>query len=114
MSQGLQGARFHIEHIIPCSKGGLTREDNLALACPSCNLSKRDLLDASDPVTRAVVPLYHRRRDPWARHFAFRGTTVEGLSQTGRATVALLRMNDPRRLAIREMEKRLGWFPPLS
>lgn len=31
---------FHIDHIIPWSKGGLTALENLALACASCNLKK--------------------------------------------------------------------------
>ena len=38
MHQRLQGATFHVEHIIPRSKGGADELANLALACPSCNL----------------------------------------------------------------------------
>ena len=36
MSQSLQGATFHIEHILPRSHGGTTHLANLALACPGC------------------------------------------------------------------------------
>jgi len=32
-----QGAVFHINHILPRSKGGRTDEDNLALQCPYCS-----------------------------------------------------------------------------
>ena len=42
MHQGLQGATFHVEHIVPRSKGGPDELANLALACPSCNLRKAD------------------------------------------------------------------------
>ena len=35
-----QGATFHIEHIIPQCKGGVSDLENLALACPGCNLHK--------------------------------------------------------------------------
>ena len=31
---------FHIDHIIPVSKGGITEEDNLQTLCASCNLHK--------------------------------------------------------------------------
>lgn len=35
---------FHIDHIIPISKGGLHEVSNLQLAHPFCNLSKKDRL----------------------------------------------------------------------
>lgn len=31
---------FHIDHVIPLSKGGLHELSNLVIACPSCNCSK--------------------------------------------------------------------------
>ena len=46
MHQSLQGATFHIEHIVPSSRGGFSEPDNLAGACPSCNLRKSDRIDA--------------------------------------------------------------------
>lgn len=42
MHQSLQGATFHLEHAVPRSAGGTDELDNLALACPSCNLHKAD------------------------------------------------------------------------
>jgi 5-methylcytosine-specific restriction endonuclease McrA len=38
MHESLQGATFHIEHVVPQSKGGISDMENLALACPGCNL----------------------------------------------------------------------------
>jgi hypothetical protein len=32
------GVEFHVDHIMPLSFGGSNNEDNLALACPRCNL----------------------------------------------------------------------------
>lgn len=34
--------RWHYDHIVPESRGGPSLPDNLALACPRCNLSKND------------------------------------------------------------------------
>ena len=52
MSQVLQGATFHVEHIVPRSLGGQTEAENLALACPGCNLRKADKTQAVDPKPR--------------------------------------------------------------
>ena len=40
MHQSLQGATFHVEHVIPRCLGGTSEFGNLAWACPSCNLHK--------------------------------------------------------------------------
>jgi 5-methylcytosine-specific restriction endonuclease McrA len=31
---------FHIDHIVPVSRGGSNRDDNLCVACAPCNLRK--------------------------------------------------------------------------
>lgn len=36
--------KFHIDHIVPLSRGGSNYRSNLALACAHCNLSKHDKL----------------------------------------------------------------------
>lgn len=35
---------YHVDHIVPLSRGGSNAPDNLACACPDCNLSKSDKL----------------------------------------------------------------------
>jgi hypothetical protein len=112
MSQSLQGASFHVEHIVPRSHGGVTTDENLALACPGCNLHKSDRVAAIDPVTGSEAALFHPRRDRWSDHFTWDGIHVVGMSATGRATLAALEMNYPRRLRIREAEATFGLFPP--
>lgn len=32
---------YHIDHIIPVSKGGTNNPDNICIACPACNLQKK-------------------------------------------------------------------------
>ena len=49
-----------------------------------------------------VVSLFHPRRDLWEEHFVFQGPLISGTSPSGRATVEVLAMNDPRRLEIRK------------
>lgn len=112
MSQSLQGATFHIEHIVPRALGGATNMANLALACPGCNLHKADRVTAQDPDTDAVVPLFHPRKHLWDTHFEWSHTKVIGKTPTGRATLAALQLNRPRRLLIRKAETSFGLFPP--
>ena len=112
MCQSLQGANFHIEHILPRVHGGKTIQANLALACPGCNLHKADRTSAKDPTTGEMVPMFHPRHDVWDDHFDWDGVQLKALSSSGRATVRLLQLNHPRRLLIRRAESRFGLFPP--
>lgn len=112
MSQSLQGATFHVEHIMPVTCGGGSRLDNLALACPSCNLHKSDHSHAVDPLSGRQVRLYHPRQDVWLEHFEWTGTRLAGLTAVGRAAVEALNLNHSRRLRIREIEQPFGLFPP--
>jgi hypothetical protein len=112
MHQSLQGATFHVEHIVPQSKGGLSDEANLAIACPTCNLHKSDRLTAADPESLVLTPLFHPRLDNWHEHFEFQGFEVIGRTVKGRATIVTFELNHPRRQRIREAESRFDLFPP--
>ena len=111
MHESLQGATFHVEHVIPGSKGGESTLENLALACPGCNLHKADKTTASDPLTREQVALFHPLQQRWSEHFRFNGHEMEGLTGIGRATVALLDLNHSRRQRIRQVEETFGLYP---
>lgn len=112
MHQSLQGATFHVEHVTPQAAGGADTLDNLALACPGCNLRKSDRTAVPDPDTGDPTPLFHPRVDRWADHFRWEGYRVVGLSPTGRTTVEALDLNHPRRVLIREAEQHFDLFPP--
>ena len=84
MQQSLQGATFHLDHIVPRSKGGSLEVSDLALACPSCNLRKADRTMAIDPQGGAWVPLFHPGQQTWSNHFRFAGYRIEGLTAIGR------------------------------
>jgi len=112
MSQALQGATFHIEHIHPRTCGGESTPENLALACPSCNLRKADRSHVVDPETGAQVHLSHPREHRWRGHFAWQGSLLLGLTPVGRMTAQAFDFNHPRRLHVREAEAMFGLFPP--
>jgi hypothetical protein len=88
MHQSLQGATFHVEHIVPRSLGGMSELGNLAWACPGCNLRKSMRTEAPDPESGRVVLLFHPRANKWSEHFVWQSHSVIGLTPVGRATVA--------------------------
>ena len=112
MHESLQGATFHIEHIIPQCRGGRSTLENLALACPGCNLHKASRITAINPTTGEAVRLFHPILDLWPEHFRFDGYQIKGLTGMGRATVEALNLNHTRRQRIREVEEAFGLFPP--
>jgi hypothetical protein len=112
MHQSLQGATFHVEHVVPASRGGLSTLENLAWRCPSCNLHKSDRTHAVDPDTNQLAPLFHPRQDDWNEHFAWLQYHLAGRTASARATIAALRLNSDRRLLIRRAEERFKLFPP--
>jgi hypothetical protein len=104
-----QGATFHINHVLPRSRGGATTAENLVLQCPSCSLHKADKTVAPDPVGGAEQPLFHPLQQVWSDHIRIgKDGTCEGLTPIGRATVAALRMNDPLPKTARAMQVMLG------
>jgi hypothetical protein len=104
---------FEVEHIIPSSRDSPDDEANCALACRSCNLHKSDQIDGAVEPTKEIVRLFHPRRDRWDEHFRVEKETgmIQGLTSTGRVTVAILQMNRPIQLAARRQWMLLGLFP---
>jgi hypothetical protein len=93
-----QFVRFTTDHVQPQSAGGSDDADNLALACRNCNERHGNRLDGRDPDTGEMAPLFNPRRDQWAEHFIWDAARLRIVGQTprGRATVALLDLNDDR------------------
>lgn len=112
MHQSLQGATFHVEHVLPRSLGGESTLRNLAWACPNCNLRKSDRVELLDAATDTTVPLFNPRDDDWSDHFRWHGYRVEALSAIGRAAAEALDLNHARRIRIREAEEMFDLFPP--
>jgi len=80
---------FEVEHIIPVSREGADSEENLALACRSCNLRKGNRLSGIDPQSNTEVRFFNPRLEEWENHFQADGTsgTITGTTAIGRTTV---------------------------
>jgi len=114
-SQRIIGPLLEIEHIIPEVLGGSSDEENLFLACPTCNSHKSQRIDAVDPESLMIVPLFNPRTDLWDEHFEWieEGAVILGKTSKGRATVAALNMNHPDIVAARHLWVMAGWHPPI-
>jgi|SRR5882724_9541966 len=108
LPQEFSGLRFHIEHIVARQHGGSDEINNLALACPECNLRKGTNLTGIDPQTGQVTPVFNPRQDRWPSHFVYIEASIAGKTPCGRTTVLLLQMNQPDRLRLRQHLMRLG------
>lgn len=105
---------FNIEHIAPVSRGGTDGEENLALSCFGCNLSKGVRVDAVDPITGGRVALFNPRRERWSEHFQWSEdfVSVEARTATGRVTIVALDLNRRKLQNLRRALIRYEVHPP--
>jgi len=106
--------RFQLDHIVAEQHGGRTRASNLALACLADNNHKGPNLAGIDPKTRKRAWLFNPRRQKWSRHFRWHGPILIGRTPVGRATIAVLAINLPHRVAQRAALIAEGVFPPAT
>jgi HNH endonuclease len=113
-AENLSVVIFEMEHIVPRSRGGKTEFGNLCILCPTCNRYKSDLSAAPDPLTGELARLFHPQEQRWTEHFSWNAdfTEINGLTSTGRATVAALRMNRPQLVRARRMWVTMQEHPP--
>ena len=106
---------FNFEHIIPLIKEGLTILFNLAFSCGGCNAYKKDKIEAIDPLTRQLCPLFNPRTDKWAEHFEWSEDDlyIIGITPIGRATVRLLKVNREGNVNLRKLLKMADLHPPI-
>ena len=97
---------------IAVNHDGPTVAGNLALSCFHDNSHKGSNLAGRDPKTRKLTPLFNPRRHKWERHFRWRGAYLIGRTPVGCVTVAVLNINDPLRVELREGLIEEGLFPP--
>ncbi len=110
----LIGQPLTIEHIIAVAKGGTSAILNLWLSCRRCNQFKGVQIDAIDPESGILTPLFNPRTQRWRGHFAWSAdaTRIVGLSPCGRATVVALKINNDDIVSTRRLWVSVGWHPP--
>jgi HNH endonuclease len=92
---------FNIDHIVATQHRLDDRLENLAWSCGKCNRKKGPNLSAIDPLTGALVPIFHPRQQQWEDHFGWNGLSIVGQTPCGRATTALLDLNNEDRIRSR-------------
>lgn len=104
---------LEVEHITPKSRGGTDKDENLALACRSCNLFKPMSTTGFDDIAQSKTRLFNPRLDRWQDHFDIDIETciIRGTTKIGRATVKQLRMNRNIQIAARESWVSMDLFP---
>jgi hypothetical protein len=107
-------APFVCEHIQPRARGGGDTLEELAWSCAGCNGHKADKTRAVDPASGRLMPLFHPRRQNWARHFQWSGDglLILGRTAVGRATIAALELNRAELVNLRQMLFLVGRHPP--
>ena len=110
----LSGIPLTVDHIMPISLGGSHEQENLWLACRSCNEFKGNKIEALDSQTGKLTPLFDPRRQDWYDHFYWDETGVRILDKTpiGRVTIAALNMNHELIVKARRRWVAAGWHPP--
>jgi HNH endonuclease len=105
---------FNFEHITPLIKNGLTDLLNLAYSCGGCNAHKKDKIQALDPLTRQLFPLFNPRLDNWKDHFEWseEDLYIIGKTPVGRATAHLLKVNRTGNVNLRKLLIMAELHPP--
>ena len=112
LSQDYAIATHHLDHLLALKHGGRTKIENLAFVCARCNRRKGSDIASIDPADGTLVMLFNPREQVWREHFTLDGAVLVGLTPSGRATVELLQMNHPARIAMRRKLMDSGLYPP--
>ena len=115
-SSHVTGQPHTIEHIVPLSRGGADKEENLWLSCRRCNEYKGAQVDRFDQETGGNVTLFNPRYEQWSDHFCWSddGQVIIGITASGRVTVVALQMNNKEIVSARRLWVSVGWHPPAN
>lgn len=110
LSERYTSLPFQVDHVIAAKHEGKTSLENSAYACLHWNAFKGPNIAGKDPVADQIVRLFDPRRDSWEDHFHWEGPVLKARTGIGRATVAVLRINLPYRVAVRASQVEEGLF----
>lgn len=109
-----RSSAYQVDHIISVKHGGLTTEDNLALACVFCNLQKGTDLGSIVWRTGELVRFFNPRRDFWGDHFRAQESLIQPLTDIGEVTARIFDFNDNDRIIERQALMVVGRYPSAS
>lgn len=103
--------KFHVEHIRSSKHKGSDGLENLAFACPDCNLFKGadlgTILGDDENFTRFFNP----RKDEWNEHFKVVDCVIYPMTDIGEATINIFQMNKPGRIEVRRLFAEDNLYP---
>lgn len=103
-----------VDHVIAEKHGGLTEENNLAVACALCNKLKGTDLTSRDLQTGAITALCNPRQDNWREHFEIRDGESISLTPQAAVTIKLLQLNRRERVIERKLLLKNELLKPLT
>ena len=103
LHQSFHDLPFQVEHIIAKKHKGDDDTENLALSCYNRNAFKGSNIAGIDPQTQELTRLFHPRRDRWEKHFSWVGPELVGVTDVGRTTIEVLRINNEENIALRRL-----------
>ena len=110
LPQSLALHKHEPDHIVPVQHGGVSDAENLALSCMRCNRFKGPNVGSFDTETGNLVPFFNPGKQQWDDHFLFENGVIVPLTQEGRVTVRILRLNDEDRVTERRAMIEAGLF----
>jgi hypothetical protein len=102
MHQDFSIYSHEVDHAIAVKHGGSSNVGNLVLSCLPCNRYKGSDLTSIDPITQEITHLFNPRSHKWNDHFKIEKDYIVGSTDIARTTIFLLKLNDPKRLMIRQ------------
>jgi len=102
---------FQIDHIISLKHGGITSENNLAYACAICNNNKGADLGSFVENPLELIRFYNPRIDEWRKHFKIENAEIIPVTDIGKVTIKIFRLNDEHRIIERETLIDIEDFP---
>ncbi len=85
--------------------------DNLAYSCPHCNQYKgTDFTTFLESYT-VIVTIFNPRLHDWNKHFTVENGMILPRSKIAKATVKLLKLNEPERIIQRQILQETGAYP---
>ena len=102
---------FHIDHIISLKHGGKTTPQNLAFACPICNVNKGSDIGTFTDNSESIIRFFNPRTDNWNDHFSTESSgCLTPKTNIGEATIKILDLNHPDSIIERRELIRFGLF----